>query len=145
MSHDVLEPPADRVRGVPELPDMPEFVNEGPGFRGCGAKIRAPDLLGVMRDIVVSDAVVFTAPVRIVCCDQRVRNQGITEHEFQDRALTYGQASSRHFFVSSSYIHQRTIPQRGVTPGIISLRYRGPSHAPRSMPGCREGSQASAQ
>src|SRR5438094_418242 len=67
MSHDVLEPPADRVRGVPELPDMPEFVNEGPGFRGCDAKIRAPDLLGVMRDIGVSDAVVFTAPVRIVC------------------------------------------------------------------------------
>ena len=108
---------------------MPEFVNEGPGFRGWGAKIRAPDLLGVMRGIGVSDAVVFTAPVRIVCCDLRVRNQGITEHEFQDLALTYGQASSRHFFVSSSHIHQRTIPQRGVTPGIISLRYRGPQRS----------------
>src|SRR5262245_27763523 len=98
MSHDALDPPADRVRGVPELPDMSEFVNEGPGFRGCGAKIRAPDLIGVMRDIGVSDAVVFTAPVRIVCCDPRVRKQGITEHEFQDRALTWGQDSSWHFF-----------------------------------------------
>ena len=41
MSHDVFEPAADRVLGVPELPDMPEFVDEGPGFRGYGAEIRA--------------------------------------------------------------------------------------------------------